>query len=116
INDGAPVMSISWPECEDRTSLGEAQSIDPVLAQAGASGISVLNGSGDSGSTCLDGSPNTVGIPASSPHATAVGGTTPLPGGPGYTYGGETWWNGSGKLPPTGQGGLGVSRHFPRPR
>jgi len=115
INDGVTVISNSWSQCEDQTSLAEAQSIDSVLAQAGASGISVLNGSGDSGSTCLDGSPNTVGIPASSPHATAVGGTTPLPGGPGYTYGGEAWWNGSARVPPTGQGGFGLSRYFERP-
>ncbi len=33
--------------------------------------------------TCLDGSPNTIGVPADSPHATAVGGTTP--GRPGFT-------------------------------
>ena len=32
--------------------------------------------SGDSGSTCLNGSPNTVAVPAGSPNATAVGGTS----------------------------------------
>jgi Bacterial Ig-like domain (group 1)/Subtilase family len=114
INDGVTVISNSWTECEDQHTLADVQSIDSVLAQAAASGISVFNGSGDTGTTCLDGSPNTVGVPANSPHATAVGGTTPN-FGPGFTYGGETWWNGSGELPPTGQGGFGVSRYFPRP-
>jgi subtilase family serine protease len=52
----------------------------------------VLNGSGDMGSTCLNGSPNTCHVPASSPNATAVGGTTPNRS-VGGTYGSETWWN-----------------------
>src|SRR5262249_35412218 len=59
-------------------------------------------------------SPNTVGVPADSPHATAVGGTTPS-FGPALTYGSETWWNGAGEVPPGGQGGFGVSRYFSRP-
>ena len=114
INDGVTVISNSWSDCEDQHTLADVQSIDAVLANAAASGISVFNGSGDTGATCLDGSPNTVGVPASSPHATAVGGTTPLPSN-GATYGGEMWWDGSAKLPPTGKGGFGVSRYFARP-
>jgi len=109
INDGMTVISNSWSQCESQTSLAEAQSIDTVLAQAAAAGISVFNGTGDSGSTCLDGSPNTIGVPADSPHATAVGGTSYTPG-PGLTYGSESWWN-SG----AGQGGFGVSQYFTRP-
>src|SRR5262249_7497264 len=77
INDQVPVISNSWSSCEDQVGLANAQSIDSVLAQAAASGITVLNGAGDSGSTCLDGSANTIGVPADSPNATAVGGTTP---------------------------------------
>ena len=114
INDGDTVISNSWSECEDQVSQADAESIDSILAQAAASGISVFNGSGDSGSTCLDGSQNTIGVPADSPHATAVGGSSPTPG-PGYTYGSETWWNGSTHTPPTGQGGFGVSKYFSRP-
>src|SRR5207237_4193261 len=76
INDGVTVISNSWTDCEDEHTLADVQSIDSVLAQAAASGISVLNGSGDTGTTCLDGSPNTIGVPANSPHATAVGGTS----------------------------------------
>jgi hypothetical protein len=114
INDGVTIISNSWSQCEDQTSLADAQAIDAVLAQAAASGISVFNGSGDSGSKCLDGNPNTVGVPADSPHATAVGGTTPS-FGPALTYGSETWWNGAGQVPPGGQGGFGVSSYFSRP-
>ncbi|MDR3648751.1 MAG: protease pro-enzyme activation domain-containing protein [Acidimicrobiales bacterium] len=114
ISDGDTVISNSWSSCEDQVSLAEAQAIDSVLAQAAATGISVLNGAGDHGSTCLDGSPNTVGVPADAPHATAVGGTSakPLVGG---LYGGETWWDGTNATPPTGQGGFGVSKYFTRP-
>ena len=115
INDGDNVISNSWSQCEDQTSLADAQSIDSILAQAAASGISVINGSGDGGSTCLDGSANTVGVPADSPNATAVGASTLLPG-PGGTYGSESWWNGAtDQSPETGAGGFGVSKYFTRP-
>src|SRR5271155_5494487 len=114
IDDGVTVISNSWSECEDQMSQAEAQSIDSILEEAAASGISVFNGSGDSGTTCLDGSANTIGVPADSPNATAVGGTTPVPG-PGLTYGSETWWNGVTHTPPTGQGGYGVSKFFAAP-
>ena len=114
IDDGDTVISNSWSECEDQMSLADAQSIDTVLQSAAAAGISVFNGSGDSGTTCLDGSANTIGVPADSPHATAVGGTSPAPG-PGMTYGSETWWNGADHTPPTGQSGFGVSTFFAAP-
>ena len=114
IDDGDTVISNSWSQCEDQTTSAEANSIDLILQTAAAGGISVFNGTGDSGSTCLDGSPNTIGVPADSPHATAVGGTTPIPG-PGLTYGSETWWNGTDATPPTGQGGFGVSKFFAAP-
>jgi kumamolisin len=114
INGGVNVISNSWSYCEDQTTLADVQSIDSLLQTAAAAGISVFNGSGDSGSTCLDGSANTVGVPADSPSATAVGGTS-LTQGPGHTYGSETWWDGSNAEPQTGQGGFGVSKFFSRP-
>src|SRR5262249_8927366 len=64
INGGVTIISNSWASCEDEMSLAEVQSIDSILATAAASGISVFNGTGDSGSTCLDGTPNTVAVPA----------------------------------------------------
>ncbi len=114
INGGVSVISNSWASCEDQMTLAEVTGIDSVLKAAAASGISVFNGTGDQGSSCLDGSANTVSVPADSPNATAVGATT-LAMGAGYTYLGETWWNGSSAVPQTGQGGFGVSKFFGRP-
>jgi pro-kumamolisin-like protein/Big-like domain-containing protein/outer membrane protein with beta-barrel domain len=114
INGGVTVISNSWASCENQVSQAEAQSIDAVLQAAAAAGIAVFNGTGDTGSTCIDGSPNTVAVPADSPNATAVGGSSLLLG-PGGTYGSEQWWDGSSDVPPTGQGGFGVSKFFVRP-
>jgi hypothetical protein len=116
INGGVTIISNSWASCEDQVSEAGARGVDSVLQSAAASGISVFNGTGDAGSSCLDGSANTIAVPADSPSATAVGGTL-LPNnfGPGYTYNGEAWWDGSNDIPVTGQGGFGVSKYFSQP-
>lgn len=114
INGGSTIITNSFAYCEDQTTAADVRSIDAILASAAASGISVFNASGDTGSTCLNGSPNTIAVPASSPHATAVGGSS-LTFGPGQTYRSETWWDGTGHTPPTGRGGFGTSRYFARP-
>jgi len=114
IDDGVTVISNSWAYCEDQTTLADVQSIDSILASAAAAGISVFNASGDTGSTCLDGSPNTVAVPAGSPNATAVGGSS-RDTGPGETFLQEFWWDGTADTPQTGQGGFGESRFFARP-
>jgi len=114
IADHVSIISNSWAYCENQTTLADVQSIDTIFKTAAASGITVLNATGDTGSTCLNGSPDTITVPAGSPNATAVGGTS-LTTGPGGTYVSETWWNGSATTPTTGQGGFGVSRFFARP-
>ncbi len=114
INANVDIITNSWAYCEDQTTQADVQSIDAILQTAAASGISAFTGSGDHGSTCLDGRPNTVHVPANSPHITAVGGTS-LVLGPGFTYGSETWWDSSAASPPGGQGGYGVSAFFARP-
>jgi kumamolisin len=114
LNDGVSIISNSWAYCEDQTTLADVQSIDAIFQAAAASGVSVFNASGDTGSSCLNGSSNTAAVPASSPSATAVGGTS-LKLNPGFTYKSETWWNGTSDTPPTGQGGFGTSRFFSRP-
>ncbi len=114
IDDGVSIISNSWAYCEDQTSASDVDSIDSILQNAAAAGISVFNGSGDHGSTCLDGSPNVVAVPADSPNATAVGGSS-LTAADGFVYGSETWWNNSTTPPPDGQGGFGVSIFFTRP-
>lgn len=113
--DGVDVVSNSWSYCESQTSSADIASLDSVLASMALSGITVLNASGDTGSTCLDGSPNTVGVPAGSPRATAVGGSS-YTWGPAPLYAGtERWWDGSTSTPAVGQGGYGTSRYFARP-
>jgi len=114
VGAGVHVISNSWAYCEDQTTAADVQSLDSVLQTAAASGVSVLTGAGDTGSTCLDGSANTIAVPADSPNITAVGGTSAQPGMDG-SYGSETWWDGSQQSPATGQGGFGVSRFFARP-
>lgn len=112
--DDVSIISNSWAYCEDQTTAADVQSIDTILATAAAAGVSVFNAAGDSGSTCLNGSTNVAAVPASSPNATAVGGTS-LTTGPAATYGVETWWDGMSDTPPTGMGGFGVSQYFDRP-
>ncbi|MDB5978781.1 MAG: hypothetical protein JWR07_5541 [Nevskia sp.] len=114
IDGGVSVISNSWASCEDQVTQADVQGIDAVLQTAAASGISVFNGAGDKGSSCLDGGASTISVPADSPSATAVGGTS-FKLGSGFTYGSETWWDGSHDTPPTGQGGFGVSKFFSRP-
>ena len=111
INDHVTIISNSWAYCEDQTTAADVNSIDTIFQNAAAAGISIFNGSGDTGSTCLDGSVNTVSVPADSPNATAVGGSSE-PAAPGLMYGPETWWNGSNATPETGQGGYGISKFF----
>ncbi len=114
LTHGVSVISNSWAYCENQTTLADVQSIDAILQSAAVSGVSVFNGAGDSGSACLDGAAGTVAVPADSPSATAVGGTAPADNAD-NTYGGESWWNGSGNVPTTGQGGFGSSLFFSRP-
>ncbi|MHB8384114.1 MAG: protease pro-enzyme activation domain-containing protein [Candidatus Binataceae bacterium] len=114
VGDGVSIISNSWAYCENQTTAADVNSIDTIFQNAAASNITIFNGSGDSGSTCLDGSPNTVAVPADSPNATAVGGSS-LSSGPAFTYGTETWWNDSNTTPPAGQGGFGTSKFFSAP-
>ncbi|MFO1313349.1 MAG: protease pro-enzyme activation domain-containing protein [Burkholderiales bacterium] len=114
INGGSTVISNSWAYCESQTTLADVLSLESIMQTAAASGITVFNASGDSGSTCLDGSPNTVTVPASAPTSVAVGGSS-MQSTDALTYGTETWWNGTTASPPSGQGGYGVSKFFNRP-
>ena len=113
ISDHDTVISNSWASCENQMSPADLNGTDLVLQAAAAAHISVLNASGDTGSSC-GGTAGTVAFPADDPNATAVGGSSATPG-PGGTYGTETWWNGVTSSPPTGQGGFGVSSEFTRP-
>ena len=116
--DGVTVISNSWYSCEADTRLASAQAINSVLASAAAAGVSVFSSAGDSGPVCNDGTADSVGVavPADSPYATAVGGTTLSVDGSG-NYAGETWWGQScpvGALS-CGSGGYGTSQFFSIP-
>lgn len=115
ISGGADVISNSWAYCENQTTPADVQSIESIVQSAAASGISVLSAAGDSGSTCLNGSANTIVVPAGAPSVTAVGGSSQTLSA-GSLYGSETWWGASPPSgQPSGQGGFGVSRFFARP-
>jgi hypothetical protein len=114
IDNKVTIISNSWAYCEDETTLADVQGIDTVFQTAAAAGISVFNGSGDNGSTCLDGSANTISVPADSPNATAVGGSSES-AGPSFTYTSESWWNDATTTPPAGMGGFGTSKFFDVP-
>jgi subtilase family serine protease len=93
-NNVAPVISLSYGECEFDANIGEVPPGLPVLFEqelmkANSEGITFVNSSGDSGAAECDG-PNTVtttppvnlatlglavSYPASSPEVTSVGGT-----------------------------------------
>ncbi|HEY6923180.1 MAG TPA: protease pro-enzyme activation domain-containing protein, partial [Steroidobacteraceae bacterium] len=114
INDGVTVISNTNIYCEDQTTLADVQSLDATLSAAAASGVTVLSATGDAGSSCQDGSANTIAVPTDSPHVTAVGGSSAT-AGPGNVYGTETWFNGTTQVPPIGAAGYGTSRFFNRP-
>ncbi len=97
-------LSMSWDVCEDDVSASDVSSIDSVLSDFTAWGITLFVATGDNGSTCKNGSggvyANTIAFPADAPHAIAVGGTA-LNVNSNNTYNTENWWLNSG--------GFGVS-------
>ncbi|HMF53267.1 MAG TPA: S53 family peptidase, partial [Edaphobacter sp.] len=141
-NNIAPIISISYGGCESASGQSALNSLNQVLQQANAQGITFVGPTGDSGATDCD----TAGIatgglavdfPASSPFATAVGGTmfnegnatgqTPYwnsnssastgNAGSALMYIPEVPWNESTStgLDAGGAGGGGVSSYFAKP-
>jgi len=96
-NDLAPVMSVSFGQCE--AQMGEAENIfyNNLWAQAAAQGITVFVSTGDSGAAGCDyGSDDTGTGPAvnglaSTPYNVAVGGTL-------FNEGSGSYWNTSNGL------------------
>ena len=111
----AEIISISLGVCEPSLSDPDGRSfinaIDQSFQQATAEGISVLAASGDSGAYGCQNSSLCVGLPASDPYVTAVGGTT-LYLNADRTYGNEAGWE--GPLEGAGTGG-GLSWIYRRP-
>jgi len=76
----APIITISYGECESGWGTAMLASTNLVLAQANAQGQTIMSSSGDSGSTDCDVTGLAteglnVDFPASSPYVTASGGT-----------------------------------------
>ncbi|MGA8025631.1 MAG: S53 family peptidase [Bryobacteraceae bacterium] len=87
-NNVAPVLSISYGNCESMLGTAEVNTLSSTFQQANAQGITVIAPSGDSGAADCDGSTNANGpvvteatqglavdAPASTPYVTGVGGT-----------------------------------------
>jgi kumamolisin len=105
------IISISWGGAESTWSLRDMHSIDEAFQDAAALGVSVFVAAGDAGSS--DGvSPSEahVDFPASSPFATACGGTRLVMTDPAQIAD-ERVWN---DAPDSGTGG-GISAVFPVP-
>jgi subtilase family serine protease len=120
VNDNkVQVVSISWEaECESNAALGnEWQTVDNMLKQGAAQGMSFFAASGDAGAYDCQDTNLQVGVPASDPYVTAVGGTT-LTVNADNTYQSEIGWsdiydNLHGEMG-TGSGG-GISSYWTMP-
>ncbi len=134
-NNLAPIITISYGDCESNFGLSTITSLNVILQQANAQGQTVVGPAGDSGATDCD--YNTypaanglaVDYPASSPYATAAGGsmfnegsgtywltangTDVLTSATGYIP--ETVWNESSATNGLGAGGGGASAFFTKP-
>jgi subtilase family serine protease len=91
-NDVAPIVSLSYGDCESGFGTANIAIYNQMLRQANAQGQTVVGATGDSGATDCDyGSARAsaglaIDFPASSPYVTSVGGTM-------FSEGGGTYWN-----------------------
>jgi pseudomonalisin/xanthomonalisin len=109
-DDNVPVLNLSIGACEVLWyALGEMNTTDFILAQTVLQGQTVTVASGDTGSFCpipddpeANGIPAgipDIGYPASSPYATAVGGTSLLASATDGSYDTEiSWYSGDGGM------------------
>jgi subtilase family serine protease len=81
----APVISISYGDCESNFTDAEVNALTMITQQANAQGITIVVPSGDAGAADCDGHTDdrqmamlglNVDLPAGLPYVTAVGGTT----------------------------------------
>jgi hypothetical protein len=138
-NKVAPIISSSYGGCEAGFGTALLATYNQLLAQANAQGETVTSSSGDAGAADCDGEGLAteglgVDFPASSPYATAAGGTmfsgdvnTPAQywsstnasnGGSALSYIPEQPWNETtpaGGLTAGGAGGGGASAYFSKP-
>jgi len=90
-NNLAPIMTISYGDCESGWGATEMSALNAVFKQGSAQGITILGPAGDDGATDCDSTvPAQFGLnvdfPASSPFVTGVGGTM-------FNEGAGTYWS-----------------------
>lgn len=132
-NNLAPIVTLSYGNCETAFGASNIASFNALFQQANAQGQTILSASGDSGATDCDfqvaiaSGGLAVDYPSSSPNVTGIGGTmfneggatyfTPANGansGSAISYIPEAVWNesGNGNL---GAGGGGASVYLTKP-
>ena len=141
-NKLAPIMTVSYGNCEIAFSDGERNSLNVLFEQANAQGITIFGAAGDSGATDCDNGVSSavyglqVDFPASSPFVTGLGGTSfsgdltstsywsttnsGTPVSSALSYIPETIWNETTAdltrtNPSFGSGGGGTSLYFTKP-
>ena len=104
----APVISMSYGDCEADIAAADAESQQSLAQQANAQGITWLASSGDSGAADCSSGPSSksngilsTDLPASIPEVTGVGGTA-------FTEGTGTYWSSTNNA-----GGASVSGYIP---
>ncbi|MEO6802019.1 MAG: protease pro-enzyme activation domain-containing protein [Granulicella sp.] len=91
-NNIAPIMTVSYGNCESAYAANEIASLNATFRQANVQGITIFGPSGDDGATDCDSGETSatqglaVDFPASSPYVTGVGGTM-------FNEGSGTYWN-----------------------
>lgn len=132
-NNLAPVISMSYGDCEPNFGASQLAYYSQLLQQAAAQGISITAASGDAGATDCDYSTGTathgyaVDFPGSSPLVTSAGGTefnegsgtywsatNDANGGSALSYVPEMVWNDDSTYQLSSSGG-GRSVYFPKP-
>jgi subtilase family serine protease len=136
----APVVTISYGDCEANWSSSELASLEQMAEQANAEGMTIVAPSGDSGATDCDYPANSnsivtiathglaVDVPASLPFVTGVGGTEFNEGSGNYwdssnnssngsaiSYIPETAWNDTSSTVGLSASGGGASTVFTKP-
>jgi Pro-kumamolisin, activation domain/Bacterial Ig-like domain (group 3) len=138
-NNVAPIISSSYGDCETGIGTATLNSLNQLLQQANAQGITVISSSGDTGAADCDeaglaSEGLAVDFPGSSPFATSAGGTmfsgdvsspgtywsstNGSTGGSALLYIPEQPWNettATGGLDVGGAGGGGASAFFSKP-
>ena len=129
--DLAPVVSVSYGNCELETPSSEVSTLQEWAEQANAQGITWFAASGDDGAADCDDSENpglAVDLPGSIPEVTSSGGTefaegtgtywsatSGANGGSALSYIPETTWNDSAEDGEPSASGGGVSVLFSKP-